>query len=255
MIKIGISSCLMYPDPGRLVFGPKTLNYLEKDMANFVCQVGVLPVLIPTVEDSFLYPIMDQLDGFVFQGGTDLSPTSYNEKPIIPGKWLGDPTRDAYEFKLMDYAFRHEKPILAICRGFQLLNVFLGGTLYQDIATQRPDAILHRDAEAYDHLRHGVTFPTNSLLGDIYGHDSGCTVNSVHHQGVKDLGSDLEVLATCREDALIEAVSYTKLAPGKVLGVQWHPEFSYKRNDGTLESGKIIEMFLSHVKEDLHASY
>lgn len=255
MIKIGISSCLMYPDPTRLVFGPKTLNYLENDMANFVCQEGVLPVLVPTVEDPYLYPILDQLDGFVFQGGTDLSPSSYGENPIIPGKWLGDPKRDAYEFKLMEYAFRHDKPILAICRGFQLLNVFLGGTLYQDIATQRADAILHRDAKAYDSLTHGISITPKSLFEELYGSGVDFLVNSVHHQGVKDLARDLGVLATCKEDGLIEAVSYTKSAPGRVLGVQWHPEFSYRKHNGTLEPSKIIELFLSNVKDNSHASH
>lgn len=255
MIKIGISACLMYPDPGRLVFGPKTLNYLEQDMANFVCQEGVLPVLIPSVDDSYLYPILEQMDGFLFQGGTDISPASYGESPIIPGKWLGDPVRDAYEMKLMEFAFCKKKPILAICRGFQLLNVFLGGSLYQDIATQRPDAILHRDAEAYDSLKHGITLIPDSLLAKQYGRVGDCQVNSVHHQGIKHLGSDLEVLAECLEDGIIEAVGYTKAAPGKVLGVQWHPEFSLGKKDGTLDSSKIIELFLSHVKEELHASH
>ncbi|MCC5939553.1 MAG: gamma-glutamyl-gamma-aminobutyrate hydrolase family protein [Lunatimonas sp.] len=255
MIKIGISACLMYPDPNRLVFGPKTLNYLEQDMATFVCQEGVLPVLIPSVDDRYLYPILEQMDGFLFQGGTDLSPSSYGEQPIIPGKWLGDPVRDSYELKLMEFAFKKDKPLLAICRGFQLLNVFLGGTLYQDIATQRLDAILHRDAEAYDNLKHEVTLVPDRLLAQLYGKVGDCQVNSVHHQGIKDLGKDLEVLANSREDGIIEAVGYTQAAPGKVLGVQWHPEFSYGKKDGTLDSSKIIELFLSHVKEEIHASH
>ncbi|WP_209328969.1 gamma-glutamyl-gamma-aminobutyrate hydrolase family protein [Lunatimonas salinarum] len=255
MIKIGISACLMYPDPGRVVFGPKTLNYLEQDMAKFVCQEGVLPVLIPAVEDRFLFPILEEMDGFLFQGGTDLSPATYGEEPIVAGRWLGDPVRDAYELKLMEFAFKKEKPVLAICRGFQLLNVFLGGTLYQDIATQRPDAILHRDAEAYDSLKHQVTLVPERLLSNLYNPVSDCLVNSVHHQGVKDLGNHLEVLANSLEDGIIEAVGYTKAAPGKVMGVQWHPEFSYGKEDGTLDSSKIIELFLSHIKEEMHASH
>lgn len=243
----------MYPDPSRLVFGPKILTYLESDMANYISQKGILPMLIPDLQERYLTPILEEMDAFVFQGGTDLSPASYGEEPIIPGKWPGDPYRDAYELKLMEYAFQAEKPVLGICRGFQLLNVFLGGSLYQDIAYQRPDAIKHRDAEAYDSLRHEVEITSDSFLKRIYGVDgeegTPKIVNSVHHQGVKVLGKDLNVLAVCKEDGIIEAIGY-KLAPeGKVFGVQWHPEFAYQKHQDELDSKKLIEFFLTHVKK------
>lgn len=114
MIKIGISSCFMYPDPSRLVFGPKTLSYLENDMARYIARKGVMPVLIPDIADDLLYDMLDQMDGFVFQGGTDLAPATYGEDPILPGKWLGDAVRDAYELKVLDFAFQNQKPIFAI---------------------------------------------------------------------------------------------------------------------------------------------
>lgn len=246
MIKIGISSCFMYPDSSRLVFGPKTLSYLENDMAAYIAQKGVLPVLIPDLADDLLMDILEEMDGFVFQGGTDLAPSSYGEEAIIPGKWLGDPVRDAYELKIMDYAFKNEKPIFAICRGFQLLNVYLGGTLYQDIATQRTDAITHRDAQAYDSLRHELNLVSGELLHTIYG-DGKAVVNTVHHQGVKTLGKDLTVLATSKSDGIIEAVGYSKAPPGKVLAVQWHPEFSFNSTDEVLDSQLLYQAFLTHL--------
>ncbi|HSI78558.1 MAG TPA: gamma-glutamyl-gamma-aminobutyrate hydrolase family protein, partial [Lunatimonas sp.] len=230
----------------RLVFGPKTLSYLENDMATYISQKGVLPVLIPDLVDDLLLDILDEMDGFVFQGGTDLAPFSYGEEPIIPGKWLGDPVRDAYEMKIMDFAFKNEKPIFAICRGFQLLNVYLGGTLYQDIATQRPDAITHRDAQAYDGLRHELKLVPGELLHKIYG-DQKAVVNTVHHQGIKTLGNNLTVLASSKADGIIEAVEYSKDPSGKVLGVQWHPEFSFKSTDEVLDSQLLYQAFLTHL--------
>lgn len=251
MIKIGISSCFMYPDPSRLVFGPKTLSYLENDMATYIAQKGVLPVLIPDLADHLLLDILNEMDGFVFQGGTDLAPNTYGEEPIIPGKWLGDPVRDAYELKIMDFAFKKGKPIFAICRGFQLLNVYLGGTLYQDIATQRPDAITHRDAKAYDTLKHELNLVQGGLLHTLYG-DGKAVVNTVHHQGVKTLGKNLTVLATSKEDGIIEAVEYSKAPPGKVLAVQWHPEFSFNSTDEGLDSQLLYQAFLSHLINSAH---
>jgi putative glutamine amidotransferase len=251
MIKIGISSCFMYPDPSRLVFGPKTLSYLENEMATYIAQKGILPVLLPDLEDELLIDIMNEMDGFVFQGGTDLSPATYGEKPIISGKWLGDPVRDAYELKIMDFAFKNDKPIFAICRGFQLLNVYLGGTLYQDIATQRPDAITHRDAQAYDKLRHELDLVPGELLHTIYG-DHPAVVTSVHHQGIKTLGNYLTVLATSKADGIIEAISYSKAPAGKVLGVQWHPEFSFKGKSEVLDSQLLYKAFLNHLTKQPH---
>lgn len=251
MIKIGISSCFMYPDPSRLVFGPKTLSYLENDMATYIAQKGVLPVLIPDLADHLLLDILNEMDGFVFQGGTDLAPNTYGEEPIIPGKWLGDPVRDAYELKIMDFAFKKGKPIFAVCRGFQLLNVYLGGTLYQDIATQRPDAITHRDAQAYDTLKHELNLVHGGLLHTLYG-DGKAVVNTVHHQGIKTLGKNLTVLATSKEDGIIEAVEFSNAPPGKVLAVQWHPEFSFNSTDEGLDSRLLYQAFLSQL---INSSY
>lgn len=248
MLKIGISACFMYPDPTRIVFGPKTLAYLENDMAAYVTQKGVLPVLIPNVAPGILDEILQEMDGFVFQGGTDLAPELFGEKPIVPGKWLGDIYRDRYELSVLDFAIKNKKPVLAICRGIQLLNVYFGGTLYQDIATQNPDAIKHRDADMYDNLRHQLVFEEGKILDQVYQSDGLNTVNSVHHQAIKDLGNGLEVLATCKEDGLIEAVGLKSQTEGKVIGVQWHPEFSVGKGAPLLDPGKLYQLFIDQVK-------
>ena len=245
MLKIGISACFMYKEPSRIVFGPKNLAYVECDMFSYVSQKGILPVLIPDLPMQQLEDILAELDGFVFQGGTDLAPETYNETPIVPGKWLCDAYRDAYELRIMEYAVKHNKPVLAICRGFQLMNVFFGGSLYQDIITQNPDAMQHRDAEKYDALVHEIVFEAGKTLDLVYDGIDQPIVNSVHHQGVKTVGKGLEVLAVSKNDGIIEALQNKA---GNVLGVQWHPEFSVGKGAPLLDPLKLYEYFIEKVK-------
>lgn len=244
-IKIGVASCFMYPDVGRAVFGKKSLCYLEKDMGRFLNRENVMPVLIPDLEGEALKKFLDQCAGFVFQGGSDIAPKTYQETPIQEGKWRGDIYRDQYEFKIMDYALKNERPVLGICRGFQLMNVFFGGSLYQDLNTQKPESIAHRDAELYDQVNHAIEFSEGKLLAQLHQDDPVHHVNSVHHQGVKDLGKDLEVLAHCPEDGLVEAFHWQGAAPGKVMGVQWHPEFFYNSKTPLSKADLVYDKFLS----------
>ncbi len=245
MIKIGISACFLYPDKERIVFGPKSLTYIENDMANYLTKKGVLPILIPDVKDELLVDILSEMDGFVFQGGVDLAPETYGEQPI--GRWKGDAYRDRYEMKILDFAIKNSKPVLGICRGLQLMNVYFGGTLYQDTATQNPSADEHRSAELYDTIKHPITFVKGTFLAHLYSEDKNPNVNTVHHQAVKDLGIDLEVYAKA-PDGIIEAFGYSKEPDGKVMGVQWHPEFSHTLGNEVIDADRLYEAFLEHVK-------
>ncbi len=219
--RIAISACVMHEDRARPVFHGKALYYVERSMAELVSARGALAYLIPPRTDGDYAAHAADFDGLVLAGGVDVAPGSYGEAPLRP-EWSGDPVRDAYEIALLRAALAAHKPVLAICRGHQLLNVSLGGTLHQDIGTHVAGALVHRDAERYDQNEHEISIEGGlaTILGTTHGR-----VNSVHHQAIKDLAPGLVVEARSVVDGVVEAVC----APDHawVRGVQWHPEFRY----------------------------
>ncbi len=248
MLKIGLSACFMYPDPTRVVFGHKSLTYMENDMARYVARDGILPVLIPDLPQEQLHSILEQLDGIVFQGGADLCPETYGEPYLDKERWPGDKHRDCYELALADFFFKKGLPILGICRGFQLLNAYFGGTLHQDISTVLQSPTEHRNAQTYDRVHHGVTLTRGGWLASLYGKEN-LEVNSVHHQCVKSLGHGLSVEACSSTDGIIEAYTYQGLQGNYLAAVQWHPEFSPTLKGIVDEPNPIIESFISAVKK------
>ncbi len=252
MIKLGISSCLFHPDMERTTFGPKTLNYIENDMAAYLTRKNVLPILIPHLKNHQLRHLLENLDALVLQGGSDLSPESYGEAFLDEKKWPGDKIRDQYELKLINYFYTAGKPIFGICRGAQILNVYFGGTLWQDLKTERSDQVVHRDAKEYDHIHHKIQFEKKSFLARLYKDEQDPHVNSVHHQGIKKLGKDLIIEAICPEDDTIEAFSHKSLQEQFILGVQWHPEFSPTLGDKVINPNTLIDYFLKKVKNENH---
>lgn len=248
MIKIGVTACFLYPDSSRTYFSPKILNYFENDMANYLYRKDVLPILIPHLKQENLLHFLEKMDGFVFQGGSDLCPKTYGEDYLNEEKWPGDKGRDDYELTIADYAFQHQKPILGICRGAQLLNVYFGGTLYQDLETQYPHAAKHKDAQLYDHRYHPIEFKPQTLLHTLYKNESHPHVNSIHHQGIKTLGKHLMIEAISPQDQLIEAFSYKNMHEHFVLAVQWHPEFSHTLQDKIISADPIYDFFLNAIR-------
>ena len=245
-LKIGISACFLHPDEGRSAFASKTLQYVEQSMAHWVMSGGALPVMIPSpVGDTARGDIgfddyAQWLDGLVLHGGADVWPGSYGESPLEE-RWSGDRIRDEYESALVRAFADAGKPVFGVCRGLQMINVAFGGKLYQDIATQRPEALLHRNAASYDLHLHEVEFVPGSRLDRLYPGAQRHTVNSIHHQAIKELAPGLVVEARCPDDQMIEAVRLS--GPAYVAAVQWHPEF-HRSELGTLDDTPILNDFL-----------
>ena len=188
-----------------------------------VSAAGGVPVLIPLgLDEDALGVLMARLDGLLLTGGGDLAGEYYqSEYPNLI--FDVDPDRDRVELFLAHAAVEGDKPLLAICRGHQLLNVALGGSLYEDVLHLMPSAIKHDYWGEYprNFLSHEVTVCAGSLLAGRLGERRTLRVNSLHHQGIRDLGRGL-VAAAHAPDGLVESVEI----PGHryALGVQWHPE-------------------------------
>jgi putative glutamine amidotransferase len=247
MLKIGISACFFHADPQRPIFKGMTLQYIEQNVAHWLMQRDVLAFMVPSPDGSTRRPgsrasvdaYADELDGLVLMGGSDVCPATYGESPLKP-EWNGDRVRDEYEQALTAAFMAEGKPVFDVCRGLQLLNVAFGGTLYQDIATQRPGAPSHREASLYDRHFHDVAFVPGTRLAELYPGVARAKVNSVHHQAIKDLAPGFVVEARS-PDGLVEAMR----RPGDsyVAAVQWHPEF-HRADLGTLDDRAILQDFL-----------
>jgi putative glutamine amidotransferase len=222
-LKLAVSACFFHADTARPIFTGKTLQYIEESVARWVMSQGDLAVMVPSPERaSRLAEYAQWLDGLVLMGGADVWPGSYGEAPLQE-RWNGDRVRDEYEIALTRAFVAAGKPVFGVCRGLQLLNVAFGGTLYQDIGTQRPEALKHRDPALYDRLFHRVEIEPGTRLARLYPGRPQASVNSVHHQGIKDLARDFAVEARCPDDGTIEAVRWR--GASFVAAVQWHPEF------------------------------
>ena len=175
-------------------------------------------------------------DGLLLTGGQDVSPDVYDRERL---SCCGElcPARDREEALLLDLFLKNDLPVLGICRGIQFLNAHLGGTLYQDLKTQYGDTVEHRMSPPYDRSIHTVSLVKGTPLHSLLGTDE-ISVNSYHHQAVKRLAKPLcESALSC--DGLIEGV----FMPDKkfVWAIQWHPEFSYKKDDTSI---KILKAFV-----------
>ncbi len=199
---------------------------------------GGLPIMLPLTDDEEeLLQAYELCDGILFTGGHDVSPEVYG---ALKNDRCGDTCslRDSMEAFLLNKCIEDDKPFLGICRGIQFINACLGGTLYQDLASEYDSDVDHHMAPPYDRKAHSVKILEDSRLSAIIGggvHD----VNSYHHQAIKDLSPLLTTMAVS-EDGLIEAVEM----PGKrfAVAVQWHPEFSYENNEDSI---KIIQAFIN----------
>jgi len=253
MLKIGISACFFHPDPQRAVFKGKTLQYVEQEMAHWVMQKDAMALMIPSPEGDSRRPgsrvsvgdYARELDGLVLMGGSDVSPESYGDKPLKP-EWTGDRIRDDYEITLLRAFIAAGKSVLGVCRGAQVINVAQGGTLYQDLASQFPGALNHRNWDIYDKNSHATSIVPGSGLARLYPGLTLTKTNSVHHQAARELGRDLVVEAWSEPDRVVEAIRWN--GPSYVFAVQWHPEFHDRSDSSFINDTPILDDFLAHAR-------
>lgn len=203
-------------------------------------EAGAVPLILPLTDSQReLDCLFNLCGGFLLTGGQDVSPSLYGEeRSPLCGEVSFE--RDVMDSYILKRAVNEDKPIFGICRGIQLMNAALGGTLYQDLPTERPSAVEHHMSPPYDRAAHSVNILSDSALRGVLGKEK-IGVNSYHHQAVKTLAPVLRAAAVS-EDGIIEAVEMPSAR--FFMGVQWHPEFSYKTDEN---SRKIVRAFVESV--------
>lgn len=203
--------------------------YMRPAYLKAIQAVGGIPVILPLeAEEEALETLTDTFDGFLFTGGPDIHPFYFGEETQ---RHCGNVSskRDSMELALLKLVIKAKKPVLGICRGIQLLNVGLGGDIYQDLPSQFPEdfPIAHTQPFYYDIPSHMVSVTPGSLLAQIAGCDT-IRVNSMHHQAVRRLAPNLAATGYAPHN-LVECVEFPKY-PTFFLGVQWHPEYLWEQD-------------------------
>lgn len=223
--------------------------YLGRDYSEAVAGFGGIPVMIPLIPDAdYLRKLGESLDGILLPGSdTDVDPALFGEDPH-PKLGRVIPEKDATDRMMLAIAEERGLPLLAICFGMQALNVFRGGSLYQDIAAQVPNAIKHEQGKPLERLSHSVKCEASGILEDCLTEiePSGeVYVNSHHHQAVKKVGDGL-VPTAYANDGIVECIEGTD-ETRFVLGVQWHPELGWREDK---LSRAIFERFITATSAD-----
>jgi putative glutamine amidotransferase len=218
--KIGITLSETREEPFYRWPARKRFDYLKREYYEAILQAGGIPILLPNVETpSSLGPIIESLDGLLLTGGGDMNPAFYAQTPH-PLTYEPTPARDNFELAVFEQMLELRKPILGICRGLQVINVALGGTLYQDLTCINRPTLTHADPDQTTKVFHKVAVDSDSLLFRIVG-AAEIETNSSHHQAVDELGRGLRAVAYA-PDGIIEAIELDGF--DFVLSVQWHPE-------------------------------
>ncbi len=249
---IGISPNDQPPELRTRGYRGKTLEYSDQAMAEAIVRAGGLPMILCRGRATAAAALADladasvaHIDGLLLTGGHDVDPGTYGQ-PAARAQWPGQPDRDRWELALYRAALAERRPILGICRGCQLINVAEGGTLWPDLPSAGPAAegsaaAIHRSEAIYDQLMHSLDVVPGSEVATLWD-GAPARVNSVHHQGLREVGIGLRVTARA-PDGLPEAVE----RPGGpwVLGVQWHPEWM----TGDLQQERLFERFVRRAGE------
>lgn len=207
--------------------------YIGRDYSEALEHFGASPLLLPLIpKREYISEVVKNLDGLLLPGSdSDVDPNRFGENPH-PRLGKVVPEKDETDLLLLEEAEKLNLPVLAICFGMQILNVSRGGTLYQDIETQIPNCIKHRQGIPLDRNSHQITFTEESgLIGSFLPLENrkNVRVNSHHHQAIKMIGKNLKATAFS-PDGVVECIEDTR-SERYVLGVEWHPELSYKKDE------------------------
>ena len=228
------------------VIGYKDWNQFQLDTTslsvantNSIERAGGIPLIFPyTLDTSLLERLVTLVQGFLVPGGIDIDPENYHEAPS-PELGKVDKDLDRFQFAVIERALTAKKPILALCRGSQVVNVALGGTLYQDIPSQIEGAANHRQGVHFYDTDHDVSFEPGSKFYKMF--DGDIRVNSLHHQAIKEPGEDI-VITGRSPDGIVEAAQH-KFLPIDLI--QWHPEFMMQRDNAMMP---LFESFIQSCK-------
>lgn len=201
-------------------------------------KAGGLPFVIATLRSKGVVDYLNRISGLLLSGGGDVDPYFFGEEPL-PGCGEITPQRDMLELALIREALRRKMPVLAVCRGMQVLNIACGGDIYQDLAMRQEPCLQHWQKAPEQYPTHRVDMAPETILARLFEEKKSIRVNSFHHQAVRKTGTGLQVAARS-SDGVIEAVEMTDRP--FVLGVQWHPELL---STGGMEGGQeLFDAFL-----------
>jgi putative glutamine amidotransferase len=207
-------------------YGTVTRHRVSADYSQAVLAAGGLPIILPP-QDGTTEAILDLVDGLIFSGGADIDPALYGDTEVHPATYDISAERDRFEIDLMNRAIERDLPVLCICRGIQVLNVALGGSLVQHIDDQVEASLTHRQQEAAipaNEPSHEVTLVEGSLTAQVFD-AATVPVNSFHHQSIATPANRVQIEGVT-SDGVVEAVSVPSC--GFVLGVHWHPEMLFE---------------------------
>lgn len=221
-------------------------DYAPHGYVDGIQKIGHLPIVIPIADDLALAEAyIEHLDGVIFTGGQDVNPILYGREP---SPHLRDvyPPRDRWEQALFTAATKKNIPIMGICRGFQLINILLGGTVYQDLAdfpVPANHAVQHiqeRGRMIYPH--HSISLQVDSIIADLFSDAEKIAVNTYHHQVIEELAPILTATAWAT-DGVVEAFETNDKSDYRIIGLQWHPELMLANNNQHIEVFKWFNQF------------
>ena len=215
-----------------------TRDYVNNHYTDSIEKAGGIPLILPiTASEEIVKSYVELIDALILSGGHDMDPMYYNEE-LLPEGEMPFRLRDTFDMLLIKYALEKEIPILGVCRGMQVLNVYFGGSLYQDLKYNKEVRLKHIQEICPGEPVHRVSIERDSVLAEIYGRE--IWVNSYHHQLVKEVGESLRVTGRATDTA-VELIEW-KDDSRFVVGVQWHPEMMY--SSGSDEMGRIFTLLL-----------